>query len=108
MSGKIGISLSGEEFCDLYDGPICGKIIMLDRENKPYAERALEMAACRNCDGLLAKLESFPKGAGFEDITNYRLVLETTGYRKLHESGKLSEGLDGVGGRVDITLEEKV
>lgn len=108
MSGEIEIILSDGEFSDLYEGPIRGKISMLDKENQPYAERDLEMVACMNCDGLPAKLESFPNGVVLGEITSYRLVLEEDGYITLYETGKLSERLDGIGGRVDITLEEKI
>ncbi|HIH17594.1 MAG TPA: hypothetical protein HA282_05305 [Nanoarchaeota archaeon] len=108
MSGEIGIILSEEEFSDLYEGPIRGKISMLDRENMPYAERDLEMVSFRNCGGALAKLDSFPEDAAFEKITKYKLSLSPDGFREIHERGSLAERLDGLGGRVDITLEGKV
>ena len=107
MSGEMEIILSEEEFCDLYEGPIYGEIIMLDKESKPSSDRKLEIAAFRNCGKELARLESFPGGAAFEDIAKYRLVISPDGFRELHEKGSLSERLDGVGGRVDITLEGK-
>ena len=107
-SGEIQICLSEEEFSDLYEGPIRGKISMLDRENMPYAERDLEMVSFRNCGGALAKLDSFPEDAAFEGIAKYKLSLSPDGFREIHERGSLTERLDGLGGRVDITLEGKV
>ena len=108
MSGEIEIILSEEEFGDLYEGPIRGKIGMLDKDNKPYAEKDLEMVACRNCDGLLAKLESFPKEVVFEKIISYKLSLEDEGFIMLHETGKVSVDMSGIGGRANITIEEKI
>ena len=100
--GKREVYISEQEFCDLYEGPIQGKIILLDKGNNSCSERGLEIAAYRNCNGLLAIIETFPEGVSEEEITKERVVISPDGFWTLHEKGMLNE--EGL----KIALEDKI
>ncbi len=84
LSSELDVHLSEEEVSLLENKTICGQVQMREREGNTLNVRSIEVLRGQIPDEqLFLNLETFPEGAGFEEVNRYRIVVSNEGYQML-------------------------